>query len=184
MLKNIIISILLIVSVQSLVIAQDAKKDTIPGTKGKLDIAPETKLERKQEKRLYSFSQFAKESSLFIRQPLKWKGNDWLNLGILVGGTALLTMADEPLRNATQGNQQYYNSFPVEGGRIYGEWYSIAIVAGAFGTYGLIAHDTVAKKITALPKPALPCSAAVWLCAKNTFRSHPRASARNHGAWY
>jgi len=127
---------------------QDAKHDTVPGTKGKLDIAPETRKERRQEKKLYSLSQFAHESYLFVRQPLRWKGKDWLNLGIIAGGTALLTLADQPLRNQTQGQQKYYYSVPIVGGRVYGEWYSIGGVAGAFALYGLIAKDTAAKKIS------------------------------------
>jgi membrane-associated phospholipid phosphatase len=51
------------------------------------------------------------------------------------------------LRNATQGDQNYYYSVPVVAGRVWGEWYSIIGVAGSFGAYGMIAHDTSAKKI-------------------------------------
>jgi membrane-associated phospholipid phosphatase len=127
--------------------AQEAKHDTIAGTKGKLDVAPETRKERQQEKKLYSISQFGRESVLFVKQPLRWKGKDWLTVGGLAGGTALLTLADQPLRNATQGDQKYYYSVPVVAGRVYGELYSIVGVAGSFGVYGMIAHDTAAKKI-------------------------------------
>lgn len=125
-----------------------AKHDTIAGTKGKLDIAPETKQEKKQEKKLYSISQFGRETWLFVKQPLRWKGSDWLKVGVIVGGTVLLTLADQPARDAaTQGHQNYYKSVPVEGGRIYGEWYTLAGLVGGFGLYGIIAHDTTVKKI-------------------------------------
>jgi membrane-associated phospholipid phosphatase len=147
MLNKLLISVLLIITFQSVVIAQETKHDTIAGTKGKLDVAPETKEERKQEKRMYSFSQFGKESLLFVKQPLRWKGRDWITVGALAGGTALLTLADQPLRDATQGDQNYYYSVPVVAGRVFGEWYSIVAVAGSFGAYGLIAKDTSAKKI-------------------------------------
>ena len=148
MLYKFLVSILVFINLQCAVIAQDKKNDTIPGTKGKLDVAPETIKEKKQEKKLYSLSQFGNESLVFIKQPLRWKGGDWLRVGLIGGGTALLTLADQPLRKGTQGNQRYYSSVPIEGGRIYGEWYSIGGVAGVFGLYGLIAHDTAAKKIS------------------------------------
>lgn len=138
---------LLVLASHSPSYSQDVKKDTIPGTKGKVDIQPETKIERKKEKRLYSISQFTKESSLFFRQPLRWKKNDWLKLGVIGCGVALLPFADQPLRNATQGDQHYYHSVPVEGGRIYGEWYTIGGLATIYEVYGLIAKDTASKKI-------------------------------------
>jgi membrane-associated phospholipid phosphatase len=147
MIKKLLFSFLVIITFQSSIIAQEAKHDTIAGTKGKLDVAPETRKEKQQEKRLYSFSQFGRESLLFIKQPLRWKGKEWLTVGGLAAGTALLTLADQPLRNATQGDQHYYYSVPVVAGRVYGEWYSIIGVAGSFGAYGMIAHDTSAKKI-------------------------------------
>jgi membrane-associated phospholipid phosphatase len=148
MLHKFWILLLCLATFQSSVIAQDTKHDTIPGTKGKLDVAPESGKEKRQEKKLYSVSQFGRESFLFIRQPLRWKGKDWLKVGALVGTSALLALADQPLRNATQGTQRYYYSVPIVGGRVYGEWYSIGGVAGVFGLYGLIARDTAAKKIS------------------------------------
>ena len=36
----------------------------------------------------------------------------------------------------------------IVGGRVYGEWYSIIGVSTIFGSYGLITHDTAAKKIS------------------------------------
>ncbi len=126
------------------------KHDTIPGSQGKLDVAPETREEKKQEKKLYSLSQFGRESLLFVKQPLRWKGTDWLKVGIIAGGTALLTFADEPFRHAAtsveHGPERNFH-FPAEVGRAYGAWYSIIGVAGGFGVYGLIARDTAAKKI-------------------------------------
>ena len=165
MLQKITISLLIAFFIGSAAMAQDVKKDTlpgtkarseltpetkkdtIPGTKGKLDVAPETKLEKTREKQLYSVAQFGRESVLFVKQPLRWKRSDWLTVGALAGGTVLLTFADQPLRNTTQGQQQYNTSAAVVGGRMYGEWYSIGGVAGAFALYGIIAKDTSAKKI-------------------------------------
>ncbi len=149
MLKRYFISIFIILAVQSCVIAQETKNDTIKRTKGNLDVAPEAgKEEKKQEKKIYSFSQFGRESLLFVKQPLRWKGKDWLKVGVILSGTALLTLADEPVREAAQNSTSFKNSVPIIGGREYGEWYTIIGLSGAFGVYGLIAHDSVTKKIS------------------------------------
>ncbi len=166
MLHKVIISIFIAFTFQS-AIAQNAKqdsiqeskekaaeikkekeaKDTIPGTKGKVDIAPETKLERKESKRIYSLKQFGRETVIFLGQPTRWKTGNWLSVGAIAVGTVTLTLFDQPFRDATQGYQHYYYSAPVEGGRMYGEWYSIGAVAGTFGILGSIRGDTAQKKI-------------------------------------
>ena len=167
---KIIISFLLIITFQSSVFAQDkdstvAKPDTLKGILPKKpDVtAPETQKEIKTEKKLqtkiYSVSQFAHESVLYAKQPTKWKGSDWLRLGIVVAATAAAMPFDKGITNSTgtlvgppggpysvAGQKYYYNPFIV-GGRVYGEWYSIGGVAAIFGLYGLIAPDTAAKKI-------------------------------------
>jgi hypothetical protein len=161
-LHNVFISLFLLIVFQTAVFAQEPekKKDVAPAdtTKGKLfekkpDVtAPETpkeiKLEKKLVKRLYGFSQFTNETFLFIKQPTKWVGRDWLKLGIVTVATIGIMPFDERITNSTQGEQRYYHSAFIEGGRIYGEWYSIGAVAGGFGIYGLLARDTSAKKIS------------------------------------
>ncbi len=156
---KLLISFLLIIAFQSSAFAQDKEKDiTLPDTtKGKMgDVkknvtAPETPkekiLEKKLQTKLYSVRQFAHETVLFFKQPTKWGRRDWLKLGIVVGATLAVMPFDERITNSTQGSQRYYHSVPIEGGRIYGEWYSIGAVAGTFGAIGLIARDTMAKKI-------------------------------------
>ncbi|MBK7849698.1 MAG: phosphatase PAP2 family protein [Bacteroidetes bacterium] len=65
-----------------------------------------------------------------------------------VASTFVVMPFDEQITNSTQGEQRYYYSAPIVGGRIYGEWYSIGGVAGVFGAVGLISGDTAAKKIS------------------------------------
>lgn len=143
MLKNFFISVILTMSFQIAVMAQDKKPDvTAPET------PKEKKLEKKLETKLYSIPQFVHETSLFAKQPTKWVGKDWLKLGIVTAATIAVMPFDERIINSTQGHQNYYTSAPVVGGRIYGEWYSIAGVAGAFAIYGWIARDTAAKKVS------------------------------------
>jgi hypothetical protein len=155
-----LITLLFIISLHFAAFAQNKEKDiTVPDTTGgkiiekKKDVtAPETPkekiLEKKLSKKLYSFSQFAHETILFVKQPTKWGGNDWLKLGIVVAGTVAVMPFDESMTNSTQGHQRYYHNAFIEGGRIYGEWYSIGTVAGGFFIYGLAMKDTSAKKIS------------------------------------
>ena len=69
--------------------------------------------------------------------------------GVITASTILVaTTLDKAMVRSTQGQQRFYYSAPIVGGRIYGEWYSIGGVAGAFGIYGMIARDTAAKKVS------------------------------------
>lgn len=123
--------------------AQDKKPDvTAPET------PREIKYEKKQARKLYSLSQFSHESFLFVKQPTKWHGRDWLKAGVVTAATLAVMPFDQQITNSTQGYQSYYHSAPVEGGRMYGEWYSIIGVAGAVGVFGLIGRDSTAKKMS------------------------------------
>jgi len=55
--------------------------------------------------------------------------------------------ADQPIRENVLKDQSYYKSFPIEAGRIWGETYPTALIAGAFGLHGLITDDPSTKKI-------------------------------------
>ena len=107
----------------------------------------DTLLEKKLEKRFYSPRQFVHETFLFFETPLHWRSSDWIRFGITVAGTAALLPFDATFNKLTQGNQHYYGSVPIVGGRIYGEWYTIGAITVAFAGYGIIRHDTAAKKI-------------------------------------
>src|SRR2546421_9940719 len=69
--------------------------------------------------RPYTALQFLHETHLFIKQPTGWKGKNWLMFSGAAAGTALSTLLDKPMRSSTQGNQHFFYSFWIEGGRIY-----------------------------------------------------------------
>lgn len=77
MLNKLIIVLAFSFAIQTTVIAQEKKPETTPETKG----------EKKQEKKLYSLSQFGHETFLFVKQPVKWKGNDWIRVGVVTAST-------------------------------------------------------------------------------------------------
>jgi hypothetical protein len=95
----------------------------------------------------YNFVQFRDETVDFIKQPAKWDGNDWLKLGLIGAGTFLVMQVDQPIHDAVMRDQSYYKSFPVELGKLWGETYSTAIFAGAFGLHGILTDDKATKKV-------------------------------------
>jgi len=161
--KNIGLLLVLLVGILTGVSAQGTvkdtihKKDTTKLTKLIKSITkdsatrPETKkdtlIEKKLEKHFYGFHQFRHETGLFIKTPLHWRPTDWLRVGMVLAITAAIMPFDKTLNNATQGNQRYYYSVPIVAGRVYGEWYTIGTITAVFGGFGILAHDTAAKKI-------------------------------------
>jgi membrane-associated phospholipid phosphatase len=137
MLKKLIISLLIFLTLQPIARAQNAIVDSIPATKE----------EKKQERKFYNPKQFIHESWLFVKSPVTWDKYNWIRFGAAIGVTAALMPLDQTIARMASNNQQYYYSIPIVSGRVYGEWYSIGLVTVGFTSYGLLAHDTVAKKI-------------------------------------
>jgi membrane-associated phospholipid phosphatase len=124
-------------------LAETIIKDTVPRKETKKD----TVLEKKLETHFYGFHQFEHETYLFIATPTRWRKADWLRAALTIGITAAIMPLDQAITNSTQGNQRYYYSPFVVGGRVYGEWYSIGTVTAIFAGFGITRHDTAAKKI-------------------------------------
>jgi len=95
----------------------------------------------------YNFSQFGNETIEFIKQPTRWEGNDWIRIGLVGAGTFLVMQVDQPIRDAVMKDRSAYNSTPVKFGKLWGETYSTAIFAGAFGLHGLLTDNNSTKKV-------------------------------------
>lgn len=96
----------------------------------------------------YNFSQFTHESLDFVKQPGRWHGQDWLRFGVIIAGTVSIMPVDQPIRDVVLSHQQrYYHSFPIEAGRIWGEWYTPIVIVGGFGLHAWLKHNTSSKKI-------------------------------------
>jgi membrane-associated phospholipid phosphatase len=131
--------------------------------------------------RPYTVLQFLHETRLLIKQPATWKKKNWLLFGGMVAGTALATTLDIPMRESTQGEQNFYNSAFVEGGRIYGEWYMIPGMFAAFGTYGLITGNKKSKTIAIeLFQAGLFSEAATYFLKLSMGRSRPSHDLGNY----
>jgi membrane-associated phospholipid phosphatase len=150
---------LLSIGISTGTFAQDTiqKKDTtkvdkivqliIKDTTKRKETKKDSILEKKLQKSFYGIPQFAQETYLFVATPTRWHEADWLRVGVTLAAVAAIMPFDQTINKAMQGNQHYYYSVPVVAGRVYGEWYSIGAVTAVFGGFGILAHDTAAKKI-------------------------------------
>lgn len=96
----------------------------------------------------YTFTQFGDETVDFVKLPVQWEGTDWLTLGFVGAGTVLLIeTADQPLRTAVLKDRRYFNSVPIEFGRLWGEIYTPIVLFGGFAVHSLITNDISTRKI-------------------------------------
>lgn len=136
----------------------------------------------------YTFPQFWNETGDFIKQPAKWDGGDWLKLGVVSAATFLVMKTiDQPIRDAVlrdgkydanglpiPGSQKYYNSFPIEFGRMWGELYMPVILFGGFAIHSLIADDIGTRKIAyEIGQASLYAGAVTFLLKMAIGRSRP-----------
>jgi len=130
----------------------------------------------------YDFSQFTRETGKFFTQPLRWDGSDWIKLGVIGAGTFLtMQVADQPLRDVTQNNQQYAYSVPMEVGRIWGEIYAPMVLFGGFALHSLIANDIGSRKIAFEIGQASLYAAAITYTMKFAFgRARPYTEEGPH----
>ena len=123
----------------------------------------------------YNISQFTHETLDFVKQPGRWHGKDWLRLGLITAGSVLMMQVDQPVRDAVLRDQErYYHSFPIEAGRIWGEWYTPPIVVGAFGLHGWLTDNASSKQIGFEMVQAVVYSEAITQTLKIAFgRARP-----------
>lgn len=136
----------------------------------------------------YTFSQFGNETWDFIKQPTKWDGGDWIKIGVISAATFLvIKTADQPVRDAVlrdgsydtngkfiPGSQKYYNSVPIEFGRMWGELYAPVVLFGGFAIHSLIADDITTRKIAYEIGQASLYAGAVTLLLKTAIgRARP-----------
>jgi len=95
----------------------------------------------------YNFNQFSEETYDFIKQPVKWDIGDFGKLGLISLSTILTMQIDEDIRNKMMTDRSYYNSIPVEFGRIWGEPYTSISFAGFFALTGTLNNNSTNKKI-------------------------------------
>ncbi len=95
----------------------------------------------------YNFETAKNDFKTIIKQPSKWDKNDWLTIGGITALTYGTMHIDSYVREFALKHHKYRNTIPVEFGRIWGEPWLTAAVAGGFYLQGSIADNTANKKL-------------------------------------
>src|SRR5260221_12148883 len=85
--------------------------------------AAETNAQYRDTNLKYTFPQFWRETGHYFTTPLHWGGTDFLMLGSLAAGTAVVLALEKPAPDITGGiftTRAFYNSFPAQFGNFYG----------------------------------------------------------------
>ena len=129
----------------------------------------------------YNFRQFFDETKDFAVLPGKWHGSDWAKIGVIGAGTLLVLQADQTIRTAVLRDRRYYHSVPIEGGRIWGEWYTTLALGVGFTSYGMLADNHSTRKIGyEVIQSALYSQAVIDLLKIPFGRSRPYAEKGAH----
>lgn len=123
----------------------------------------------------YTFSQFGKETVDFIKQPLKWKATDYVIPAVTIFLTyEIMLNYDEPIRTAVLKDRKYYNSVPIEFGRIWGELYMPVVLFGGLAAHSLLTNDLTTRKIAyEIGQASLYAGAITYILKFAIGRSRP-----------
>lgn len=105
----------------------------------------------------YYFKKYWTDTKGIVTSPTRWQQGDWLKLGIIVSGTASLTLADQSVKDYFQAHKNrtetYISANLLEH---FGAEHSILLISGIF-TYGMLTKNNkcVSTALIALESFAL-----------------------------
>lgn len=79
-------------------------------------------------------------------RPVQWKGRDWVKVSAILAGTAVLTLADQPIRSFWINKRSDFLDGVNEVGYHYGKPYSAIISSGAFYLTGVLLKNDWSKE--------------------------------------
>lgn len=112
--------------------------------------------------------------------PLRWEGRDWAVLGGTVAGTALLTLADKPVREFWQHRSSPAWDVVETAGYHYGKPYAALALTGGFYLSGIIFKSEWARETGLILGSAFLTSAAIQTLMKTAIgRARPGTNVGN-----
>ena len=113
-------------------------------------------------------------------RPLNWKGKDYAKLGILLGGTAALTIADKPTRRFFQNNREDFPQAVRDFGWYFGSPQNYFMAnAGLYG-FGLITKNEKVRKTSVLIISSSITTGLIQTITKNAIgRARPSTEKGN-----
>ena len=85
-----------------------------------------------------------------LTRPVQWKGKDFAKFGILVAGTAAMSLADEPIRDWAQQNQGSYPKVLRDFGWYFGSPQNYFAANAGLYAFGLITKNEKVRKTSVL----------------------------------
>ncbi|MBZ0200293.1 MAG: phosphatase PAP2 family protein [Ignavibacteriaceae bacterium] len=113
---------------------------------GNLFAQNETPEKNISEKIVEDFNHFVFAGSSLASSPFHYSGNDFLALGSVAGGTAVLFSIDKNVRSFSQLKKTIFNNKLFITDKYYGSGYTLLIPGGLYA-YGLIAGDSGIRKL-------------------------------------
>ena len=150
--------------------AQDTFAQTLDA---KIDFS-KPKPERIWEMVKYDTQYTFKSVSHAFTRPLYWKKNDFTKLGALFGGTALLTFADEPLREFAQNNRDDFPKVIRDFGWYFGSPQNYFIANAGLYSFGLLTKNENLRRVSVLIISSSLTSGFIQSLSKGLFgRARP-----------
>ena len=115
---------------------------------------------------------YAIDTGKIVTAPLRWQGNDWLKVGLVLGGTAALFLVDEEVKKFAQKNQNSVGSRFADLGNFIGEPMYIFPAVGASYLYGHFADDSKVRRVSLLSLESLSITAALTMGLKTVAGRH------------
>lgn len=145
----------------------------------------ETQIDSTKPKTVWQMAKYDTKQTLrsvghAFTRPLQWKGKDYAKFGILVGGTALLTFADEPLQDFVQSNRDGFPTIVRDFGWYFGSPQNYFMAnAGLYG-FGLFTKNEKIRKTSVLIISSSLTSGLIQTFTKNAIgRARPSRNAGN-----
>nr|WP_321227859.1 phosphatase PAP2 family protein [uncultured Psychroserpens sp.] len=85
-----------------------------------------------------------------LTRPVQWKGKDFTKFGILVAGTATLSLADKPVRDWSQQNSGDYPKILRDYGWYFGSPQNYFALNAGLYTFGLLTKNEKVRKTSVL----------------------------------
>lgn len=107
-----------------------------------------------------------------VASPLHWKTNEWLKLGLVLGGTGSLFLVDKKIKDFSQSNQSSVASKFASVGNFVGNPGYLYPSIGTFYLYGYLADDSKARRASLLALESLTISGLLTSGIKMVAKRH------------
>ena len=115
---------------------------------------------------------YATDTGKILTSPLRWDTSDWMKVGLVLGGTSALFLADKEIKNFAQKNKNSVTSSFADIGNFIGEPMYIFPAVGASYLYGYLTDNSKLRRVSLLSLESLTISGAITMGLKTVAGRH------------